>query len=250
MSGLLPTDPINKALNPSAEALGKSLGGIAKTILYPFLKWNAFISADLDKFEKQVTEKTENIPLENRDSSKVGLALKSIEESKYQLTSEEMRNRFSSLIASTVDKRKNSTITPRFATVLSQLSSNEAALLLKIGEMPNGVLPSAHLRLAQKDGSGSTVPPRYLGFSKLEVLTDDVAISTFFSLGLIEIFENSWLTADIFSSIYASMEKSSMFEIHSNQILKANSGAPGTVEFQKSYIQISAFGKAFISLVS
>lgn len=239
----LPTEPVNKLLNPTADALGKSIGGIAKTILYPFLKWNVFISNNLDDFEKKITEKTNEIDVDSRDPSKIGLAMKAIEESKYQLDSKEMRELFSSLIASTLDKNKNANISPRFAAILSELSPKEAKLLLKIGQL--GSISTAHINAILNGSERNTLSGRLLGFSTSETVIDDFSVTTLSSLGLIEIHENAWLTAPVYESVYASMEKSEMFINFSKQL------APGQkLELQRSYISLSVFGTAFLNVVA
>ena len=86
----------------------------------------------LEEFKDNIYNNLSQIPEDNRDASKLGLVLKAFEEAKYQLDGKELRNYFSNLVSSSVDGRKNSSITPRYASVLSQLGKDEATILKKI----------------------------------------------------------------------------------------------------------------------
>lgn len=129
---IIPKEVFIDLLGPSSKYLGEGLGGLINFTMLPFRKLNIITEKSYQDFCYKINEKTKNIPLENRDDSKLGLSIKATEDSKYQLNEEILRDQFANLIANTLDNRKNNVITPRFSTILSQLSVSDANLLFKI----------------------------------------------------------------------------------------------------------------------
>ena len=79
-----------------------------------------------------MSQKMNEIPEDFRDPSKLGLVLETLQNSVYQLNQEEIRAMFANLVANLADKRKNSTITPRYVYILSQLGYDDAVFLREL----------------------------------------------------------------------------------------------------------------------
>ncbi|WP_430490985.1 DUF4393 domain-containing protein [Lactiplantibacillus pentosus] len=238
-SKFIPTEPVNKALNPTAEAIGDSLGGIAKTVLYPFLKWNIFVSKNLDDFEDKIKAKTDSIPIDQRDSSKFGLAMKAMDEAKYQLDSDALRELFANLIASSVDKRKNDNISPRFATILGQLSPEDAQVLLKIYEQQNGLVATALIKRGSTTLSGSSpISSRLMLFSTTHTEAHDISLDTLSSLGVIDNIQDGWLTSDVYTLRYDNVKKLPIYSQFESQIDLTQY----KLSVEKGYLRLSNFG--------
>ncbi|MFC6464976.1 Abi-alpha family protein [Marinilactibacillus sp. GCM10026970] len=130
---LLPEETVNALLKPAATSLGNAVGDILNSVfnltLHPLRKYNIVKTSDLEQFAKEINESTSEIPVENRDSSKMGLVLKTIEDSKFQLNDDTMRKLFAQLIANLVDDRRNNQITPRYSEILSNMTPREAYLI-------------------------------------------------------------------------------------------------------------------------
>lgn len=103
--------------------MGQAFSGIVHAVFDPLLRFNIVRKKSLEDFQEKVQTGTHQIPEENRDDSKIGLALKAFEESKYQLDSEELKELFANLITSTVDNRINSKVQPSFSSVLKDMST-------------------------------------------------------------------------------------------------------------------------------
>lgn len=125
----LPESVQQDLFGPPAKTTGQALDSLITIISLPLLKAGIVAKAELEKFKSDTRKRLEEIPEQHRDKTKLGLAMKAIEESFYQLSEDDLREMFSKLIASTVDDRVNSFIGPRHATVLSQLRPVEAKLL-------------------------------------------------------------------------------------------------------------------------
>lgn len=122
-----------KLLDPAAEVIGSTFGELLEAVFHLSFdgvrKFNIQRRVDIDDFQNRVTKKNEQIPIECRDSDKMGLALKALESSRYQINEEIMKELFSTLISSTLDSRKNHSVLPIFSTILSEMSVDDAQLL-------------------------------------------------------------------------------------------------------------------------
>lgn len=114
----LPQSTQEAMLNPAAKTLGKALDGAVTVVCSPLLILGTVSKALLHKFSDEINHKISGIPQENRDTSKLGLVIKAMEEARYQLNKDDIRKMYVNLIASTVDNRKNKAVNPRFATVI------------------------------------------------------------------------------------------------------------------------------------
>ncbi|MEB6088018.1 DUF4393 domain-containing protein [Enterococcus casseliflavus] len=124
---------IQKALDPSAEIIGETAATLIEAVSHAAFdrlkKFNIVRREDIKDFQRRIEEKNAKIPIENQDNKKLGLTLKALDASIYQLEEEVMRELFANLISKTVDKRINNQILPIFPTLLSNMSIQEAKLL-------------------------------------------------------------------------------------------------------------------------
>lgn len=131
----IPQSTVENLVNPATKSTGNALQTVVDAFFHFSLdglrRYNIVKEKDLLDFQKKIYEKTESIPEENRDDSKVGLAFKSLEDSRYQLDEELMRELFSNLLVSTLDDRKNNKVLPSFSHILSNLTNADALFLKK-----------------------------------------------------------------------------------------------------------------------
>lgn len=124
---------IQKALDPSAEIIGETAATLIEAVSHAAFdrvkKFNIVRREDIKDFQRRIEEKNAKVPIENQDNKKLGLTLKALDSSVYQLEEEVMRELFANLISKTVDKRINDQILPIFPTLLSNMSIQEAKLL-------------------------------------------------------------------------------------------------------------------------
>ena len=240
----LPQSTIEYLVNPAARTTGQALDGVATALCWPLLKLRIIQKAKLEQFTKEIREKNKQIPVENRDSSKVGLAVKAIEEARYQLNEDDIRKLYVNLIASTVDNRKNGLVTPRLATALSQMGPNDAVLLKHINEQESHVVPFGYF--IKKDNVGtSTISKKSIDFFKAGTLVNqDISLDVLDSLGIIEVKHDAWLTNELFKPSYDKLEESIRVEIHN--IFNFNAEE---IEFTKGYIKVTDFGEALLRCI-
>ncbi|WCG34779.1 DUF4393 domain-containing protein [Companilactobacillus farciminis] len=242
-------DLINDLGHPSATAIGKALGGLFSGALYYPIKLGIYTQYKLDEYQKKVTTKLNEIPDENKDASKLGLVMKEIEDSKYQLDSETLQEMFARLVSATVDNRKNQNISPRYSLILSQLGPIDARFLNQLAKNNyNGVLPCFRIFSKDKDnGSKRPVSSKFIGLNfKMDPhFSNDASLDILISLGLVTYHEDAWLTADIATEFYESVEKSTQFIDKKKQ----HENEKNEIILDKNYLEFTKFGEQFIRVV-
>ena len=182
----LPQSTIEYLVNPAAKTIGQALDGVATVLCWPLLKLRIIQKTKLEQFTKEIREKNKHIPVENRDSSKIGLAVRAIEEARYQLNEDDIRNLYVNLIASTVDNRKNNVVSPRLATVVSQFSLSEAKFLKLIYQQGGQQLPYGQLRLDIGNSYGYTFPAKIAIDDNSNIVNDfNSSLDILVSLGVV-----------------------------------------------------------------
>ena len=129
LKDVLPESTLEALLNPAAKSIGTAVGGLSDFIFFPLHKLGIYTEQKLKEYSDKIKQKTNDIPIENRDVSKLNLVFKALEDSKYQVNEEELQEAFANLIASTIDNRDNKFITPRFSTALAELGPKDAQLI-------------------------------------------------------------------------------------------------------------------------
>lgn len=106
------------------------------TLGYPVHFWaekrKLKYEADLKKFETELTNKILEIPKEQIQEPKISILGPALEASKYYFEEDEIREMFSNLIASSMDKTYNDIIQHSFVEIIKQLSPYDAKFLSKI----------------------------------------------------------------------------------------------------------------------
>ncbi len=131
----IPKETLYKLLTPPSKALGDGLGKTIDLFFFPVNYLHLHASSKLESLHVKTSKKLEIIKKEdNYTEEKIGLAAKAIEDAKYQLDSETLQDFFSELISNSLNKQKVSEISPKFSSVLSNLTEEEALFLKKSKE--------------------------------------------------------------------------------------------------------------------
>ncbi|WP_458032001.1 DUF4393 domain-containing protein [Limosilactobacillus fermentum] len=232
----LPQSTIEYLVNPSARTTGQALDGVATALCWPLLKLRIIQKAKLEQFTKEIREKNKQIPVENRDSSKVGLAVKAIEEARYQLNEDDIRKLYVNLIASTVDNRKNNVVSPRLATVVSQFGPSEAKFLKTIYQQSGQQLPYGQLRLDLGNSYGYTFPVKIAINDNSNIVNNfNSSLDILVSLGVVNDNQSNKLAKS--DDKYATIEK--ILRITINKLKEYESNELNLVH---SYISLTDFG--------
>lgn len=89
---------------------------------------------ELEKYNSELQEKINEIPLENRVEADIQIIAPALEASKYCVEKEELRNMFVNLIASSINSDKAFRVHPIYTDIISKLSSMDALLFKTIAD--------------------------------------------------------------------------------------------------------------------
>lgn len=141
---------VDEAAGPPAQAVGTTVADI----------WNLTIGSHVSLWNKKqqfrqqqnyldyikkVEEKTQKIPEENVVEPQLHIIGPAIEASKHYIESEELREMFANLIASSIDQRLQPETHPAFVEIIKQLSPFDAFLLKQFKEKND--LPIVQIRV-------------------------------------------------------------------------------------------------------
>jgi hypothetical protein len=154
VKGIIEAVPVYEdMLQPATQELSKGLLTMAKTVnlcLAPLsgLVWGyEKISQYLDS---SIAEKLKDIPEENIITPDPSVAGPTIEALRFSGHNEEIREMFSNLLATSMNKEVAEQAHPSFAEIIKQLSPDEGKIISAIKH--NGLLPLLGVRSVKKDG--------------------------------------------------------------------------------------------------
>lgn len=247
----LPQSTQEQLLNPTAKNIGDTLGGVSKLLLWPINLGTKWANAHIEKFEQSIIDNVNRIPVENRDLSKTNLAMKTIEDSKYQISDDNLREMFAKLVAASIDKRNNQGLSPRFSNVLSQFSPEDAEFLMKISanNLYFDSIPTVIFFVQLDNGSGFKKGEHFIApdRSTASWFQNELSLNNLVSLGIINQSDDDYLTHDTGKSFYDSAEKSPEFLSWSDQDAFSAIGFKPTIE--KGLIEFTTFGDKLTQIV-
>ncbi len=124
-------------LKPSTEESGKTLALIPRTInaaLAPLRIWIAQREYNVAETEKILASKLEKVDADSIVSPDAYIAVPAFQGISYCMNSEELRNMYANLLATSMLNNKKEKAHPSFVEIIKQLSPDEAKLLKKISE--------------------------------------------------------------------------------------------------------------------
>lgn len=133
VQGIIESVPVYEdMLQPASKEIGKSFLTVAKTInvaLYPLagLVWG--FEKIKQHLETSMAEKLKDIPEENIITPDPSVAVPAIEALRYTAHNEDLREMFTNLLATAMDKNTVKNAHPSFVEILKQLSSDEARII-------------------------------------------------------------------------------------------------------------------------
>lgn len=236
---------------PIATSVGEAsktlLDGIFHLALDPVRRFNIQREADLERFKQEIQNSVENVPEKFHDDSKIGLILKAIEDSRYQLNDEEIRSMFTKLITSTIDSRTNFGISPKYSSIIADMTSAEARLLRDIYFNTGAVVPLASLKVENKsDYSSRNLGQDFLLFDNYSDNKKMLDLSLLESSNLIKFHKNIRLVHPHFANVINAFTDT--FPNDLNEILP-NLLDNEEVVFEHSYYDLTELGESFCKIV-
>lgn len=160
-----------KALGPSAERFGQTLGTAVETfICNPLDDWIKKCGERFEQKSKAAKEriitKIEEIPEENRKDPDLSIVGPAIDQMKFDLDKDDLVEMFANLISNSFDSRSYG-LHPAFASIISQLNTQDARLL-KLLAKSYTALPIISVDILSKPNSISPIPGYYSDCNRLQ----------------------------------------------------------------------------------
>ena len=209
----LPTQGIGQTLS---DCWFLAFGGISQLAEKRRIKY----TKDLEKFKKELEDSLETVPEQRRKEPTTQIVLKTLDEAKYCVEEDDLRQLFVALLTSATDSGKN--VHPSFAQIIGQMSSNDAKLLQCFKSSSEQPICNIRCYLNKEKTSYDVVVRNIFLSGSSEMMPNEksISISSLQHLGLIEIswtahFSNEDIyTPFLNSSIFFSTKKKySMYEI-------------------------------------
>ena len=154
-------DAVNDYVEPKTKKeLCKTVYTLSKTINVALIPLSLLIWG-YEKIEKTINndleKKLKNIPEEDIVTPDPRVAGPLIESLKYTAQEDELREMYTNLLASSMNKKKNSDVHPSFVEIIKQLLPDEAKLIKEISNFNNGTHGLLGIRVLAKNGKGGTI---------------------------------------------------------------------------------------------
>ncbi|MGE7623587.1 DUF4393 domain-containing protein [Viridibacillus sp. NPDC096237] len=241
---------VDEAATPIAQSVGNSISGVWNLVfgnhVSLWLKKQEFRhQRNYEDFVNRTNAKVENIPQENLQEPEMYILGPAIEASKYYIDSEELREMFANLIASSVDSRANNITHPAFVEIIKQLSSLDASILKNFTFRKE--FPIAQIRFTNDEGFYLIIYEHLMAFSNTnnEFEMRIASISNLQRLGLINIDYNVYLDNPTY---YDFVEQHPAF-IKANQSLQLEEYTRDgfkNYKVQKGSVNLTPLGQNFI----
>lgn len=125
------TDGMKPAVKQVGGVFSTMAGFFNNVVLYPLKKLNIRFEQKAKAFEKEMQEKYNTIPEENRIEPPINVIGPALEVLKYSIDEEHIRNMFSNLLVNSMDNRLTEIVHPKYVKIIEQMN-NKDAILLKI----------------------------------------------------------------------------------------------------------------------
>lgn len=254
------SNPIEEGVTPVTKSLGSSIGNtisVAWELAFGGLdskleKVRYKRQKDVDSFKQELDSKINKIPLENITEAEMHIVGPTLEASKYYFEKEDLRNMFSSLIASSVDRSKSDFVHPSFVEIIKQLSSVDAQNIIFLSKGFNDSLsfPIVKYNLKTEQGSTATILDNVL-INQIEGHTIDLdsvntcstSLVNLERLGLIYIIYDSWLS----EFDYNIFTDTDYFNNIQTKLTTSNTDY-NSVDIQKGHVRLTTLGSNFVKV--
>lgn len=254
-------------LKPIAQNLSKTsdtVTGFINTLLTPVELFNFVVKEHKEKFMSSYHDNLNKIPEEQRIEPKIEIIGPIIDNLKYKITEETLRETYAKLLASASNSSYSNEPLLSYNFVLNQLSPKEIQVLKYLYNKRE--VPVAHI-IAKK----TNFDPKHIALENLKdicpkdfqhiflidniidnpfnELKDEflvVILSNFIRLGLIQ---TSYTEIAMETSIYEYVKNSSIFKQLKNSIEKDSEFEYPNLDFRKGILRITSFGISFCEII-
>ncbi len=227
--------PTKNAGQTLADCWFLVFGGISQMAEKRKIKY----ALDLEIFKKSLEDKIAKIPEENRIEGKIQTIMPALENSKYCVEEDELREMFSNLISASIDNRKSDLVHPSFGELLKTMTPLDAQNLLLLHS--NGYLPICDVRLFKPSpaiGYSYAMTNLFLMNPNCVIIEKSAqSISSLTRLGLIESSYNEYIQQpDAYNAYEEFLKAYRTYDPRPN------------LKLEKRVIQLTPIGTSFVKI--
>lgn len=201
-------------------------------------------AVDLEKFHQELTESIDKIPDDKKVDPSIQTTAQALENSKYCVSSESLRNMFTKLISGTMNKDYEPLIHPSFPEMIKQMSENDAHVLMELKRKSHNVPVAEFREVFKEKGDGIThFTNAYISdIFKIPLEECSCSLSSLERMGLVSISFERHLIDD---SLYKPFCKTFVYQNISKEISSFNRNSKLTLT--KGICSTTPLGKRFIA---
>lgn len=199
------TDSVNiitkNTLSKPTEDVGKMgstvLSFVHNFFLYPMQKYNLYAESKLKKYESDLEERIKKIPEEEIVESSVNIIGPTIENLKYNLDEEHIKDMFTNILISDMTKSKKNKVQPAFIEVVRQLSNKDAQFIKTLSELKKYSISTLVMKDTNIDTKGYTIINYVLVPSANRTITPNlITLDNLQRLGIIKIHLGKYVSGE------------------------------------------------------
>jgi hypothetical protein len=238
----------NDGLKPSVQEVGKVLvtvTGTLNTLLSPLKLLNATVSYREEEFIKKLHDKTKNIPPERLIEPSLSIVGPALEDLKYSLDEEDIRNLYVNLLSSSMDLATSKNVHRCFIEIIKQLSPVESRFLKFIYPEILNRIPTGKIRIQMFDGGWLTVLEHFITTSFEDCSPEQMCVY-FTNLERLGIISITYATAFIDKKKYILFDDYATFKKYHTRFI--NQPECIDVKYKKGILALTPLGKSFCAI--
>lgn len=193
----------------------------------------------LELFRKELEDSIKQIPPEKVAEPSIQITAQALENSKYCINEDELRQMFTSLISNSMNIDFSKDIHPSFAEILKQMSPLDAAIIKIFKNSSTNGLPICQYNLTNGRGYKLLLDNVFLKYPSTYLPDNSLSISSLSRLGLLEISYTTWILNE---SQYIPFKEHPWFKLLQKEF------PDQTVNLQKGLVRLTPLGRSFANV--
>ena len=115
-------DTFHKILDSSSSTIASVIDFFYNTALYPVQKYNLYAKNKLSNYAIELEERAKEVSAENLVPPKINILGPTIENLKYNLDTDYLKEMFTNILISDMDKTKQDRVLPSYIEIVKQFS--------------------------------------------------------------------------------------------------------------------------------
>lgn len=193
----------------------------------------------LELFRKCLDDSINQIPPEKLVEPSVQVTAQALENSKYCIDEDELREMFTALISNSMNSDFSKDVHPSYAEILKQMSPLDAAIIKDFKNSPTNGYPLCQYKLLEDMGYKLLLDNVFLHYPNTYLPSNSLSISSLSRLGLLDVSYNDCI---LNKSLYVPFKEHPWFKLLQKQF------PDKTVEIQKGLVRLSPLGRSFVNV--